>query len=291
MTGHGRRARAVLQATCRELWGLGFAAAGRLLRPRATPWSPAAGTVLVVAPHPDDEVAGCGATLLAHRAAGDGVVVACLSDGRRSRALGLGPEAMAETRRKEAEAAAAVLGARLVWCGLREGEWRREEATAMVAELLRRLRPAVIYAPSAIDFHPEHRRAAQALAAALDDDRAALRVYPVQVPLTPPVINLACPAGERAGGLAAALAAYRSQLGSLERCLRTRRYMARLYRRDRLLEVFWQLPAATYRRLHPPGDAPADPPFRGLRYLALSDPLAFLAGRRARRRLALEARS
>ena len=42
------------------------------------------GKALVLAPHPDDEVIGCGGAILAHNDAGAEVVVALITDGRFS---------------------------------------------------------------------------------------------------------------------------------------------------------------------------------------------------------------
>ncbi|HEY5624375.1 MAG TPA: PIG-L family deacetylase, partial [Gammaproteobacteria bacterium] len=64
----------------------------------------------MIAPHPDDEVLGCGGTMARHLAAGDHVHVVVVTDGRRSRVAGLKPEAVAEVRRQEATNAASLLG-------------------------------------------------------------------------------------------------------------------------------------------------------------------------------------
>ena len=53
------------------------------------------GTALVVAPHPDDEVAGCGGMLIAHREAGQDVHVVVLTDGARGNPTGAGIHAKA----------------------------------------------------------------------------------------------------------------------------------------------------------------------------------------------------
>ncbi|MFZ2422771.1 MAG: PIG-L family deacetylase, partial [Anaerolineae bacterium] len=80
-------------------WWLAFWLAGAVRRatravgPRVKPWStPGGQRVLVIAPHPDDEACGCGGALLRHRAAGDAVTIVVVTDGRRSRSLGLSPD-------------------------------------------------------------------------------------------------------------------------------------------------------------------------------------------------------
>jgi hypothetical protein len=67
---------------------------------------------LVVAPHPDDETLGCGATIARKRAAGTAVLVAVVADGRyaQSRSTMISPSELASIRAAEAVAACARLG-------------------------------------------------------------------------------------------------------------------------------------------------------------------------------------
>ncbi len=281
----------IVQGTFEGLWSAGFRALGALLRPRPETWSsPGGRRVLVVAPHPDDETAGCGGAILQHRERGDRVLVACATDGRRSRALGLPPGETAAHRRAEMEAAARILDAELDWIGLPEGEWPVEVLAGRLRQTLDGFAPQVVYAPSRVDFHPEHERVARALALALEDrqdpEGPDLGIYPVQVPLTPMLANLVVPVDPASPRLRAAIEAHRSQVGSVERCLRARRYAGKLYGLAGAEEL-WRLTAVDYARLH--RAAPERPPgrdFRGLRYYAWSDPAAYLAGLGARRRLA-----
>ena len=273
------------------LWSIGFWLAGRLSRGTPEIFSSVGDQqVLVVAPHPDDEVAGCAGAILQHRRRGDRVRVCCVTDGRRSRALGLAPEAMARTRRGEIEAAVAHLDAELEWLGMPEGEWGHTDLAKRLRRVLERERPEVIYGPSRIDFHPEHEKVARALASAcaelVGDRRPEVRIYPVQVPLTPILANLIVPLAAVGSQLTLAFGAYRSQLGSIERCLRQRRYAGRYYGLD-AVEELWRLSTAQYERLHRgPASPSLERAFRGLRYYAWSDPAAYLQGRGMRRRLA-----
>jgi hypothetical protein len=120
-------------------WILGFALAGRLMRPSVQRWCPVGnGKVLVLSPHPDDDVIGCGGALLRHREGGHHVVLIEVSDGSASRSGGLLPDAMARQRAREATEAAHELGAELVWLGLREGQWEHGALTRILGELLQR---------------------------------------------------------------------------------------------------------------------------------------------------------
>jgi len=300
-TSTSYRVTSLIKTVVEEAWALAFRAAGYLWRPRAKSWSSPGGLrVLVVAPHPDDEVAGCGGAILLHRAKSDQVCVVYVTDGRRSRAGGLGADEMARRRRAEAAASARALDVSHVeWLGLPESDWCEHELNAALTAVLDRYSPDMVYAPSRIDFHPEHYRVARCLAAVLQARRAAavpanpiLRVYQVQVPLTPVLTNLVAATASVEAGSLAALQVYVTQAGSLLRCLRMKRYAARWYGIAGQAEEFWELTAAQYGALH--GQPPTRSlvrTFRSLRSFALTDPLAYGRGLLERRRLARVARA
>ena len=68
-------------------------------------------SILIIAAHPDDEVLGCGGTIVKHSNMGDSIHVAFLADGVFSR---LGEEKLQENelarRRKSAKKACKILG-------------------------------------------------------------------------------------------------------------------------------------------------------------------------------------
>jgi LmbE family N-acetylglucosaminyl deacetylase len=286
-----RKIRNAVMALVEQLWALGFALAGRIMRPAVAGWSsPGAQRVLAVAPHPDDEACGCAGTLVRHKRCGDVVCIAFVTDGRRSRALGLVPEEMARRRRQEAEASAAALGAdRVEWFGLPEGEWAAAQLQPRLSALIREFAPDIVYAPSRIDFHPEHYQVAYTLGPLLaDSDNAPrVRVYQVQVPLTAALANLVVDISSVVAESAAALNTYVTQRGSVARTFRMRRYGASFYGLKRQAEEFWELPADHYRTLHvTPPERWSSRTFRSLRFYPWSDPLAYIWGRAARRQVA-----
>jgi len=297
MSGGRAKVKSLLRGVSQDsfvfLWSAAFGITGKLLRPRARIDAPTGGQrVMVVAPHPDDEVAGCGGTIREHRRAGDAVTVVCVTDGRRSTAFGLGADEMAARRQQEARAAAGALDVDLEWLGLPEGEWRPEELVERLRGLFAEIRPDLVYAPSRIDFHFEHERVARALATALADGEPpwTVRVYAIQVPLTPVLTNVLVPVSDLET-VERSLSCYRTQLGSLQCTLRPRRYAARLYGAVGPVEEFWELAPEEYRKLHlQPRKRPLVKTFRGLRYDAASDPMAYLQGLRERWWLARKAR-
>lgn len=274
-----------------RLWRIGFVTLGRVRRSQPIRWSSSGGQkVLVVAPHPDDEAIGCAGTILLHVRAGDQVCIAIATDGRRSKAIP-DPGRMAAQRQAEARTAAQLMGVdRLAWLGLPEGDCSPAALKQSLLTVLEEVRPALIYAPSRIEFHPEHMKVAHALALALDDwvttdDAPIMRIYQIQVPLASSVCNVVTDVSSIAEECEAVLDAYTSQMGSIQSTLRMRRYGAALHDIAKQVEQFWEIPVSRYAALH--GSRPQEWPavFRGVRYFPLSDPLAYLAGRAERRRL------
>ena len=275
------------------MWATGFSAAGRIVRPSVLHWSSTGGQrILVVAPHPDDEVLGCAGVIARHSATGDQVMVLHVTDGRQSRALGLSPESMAECRQREAKNATHILGAQLEWLGLPEGGWSSESLIERLENVLKRWCPDIVYGPSVVDFHPDHVRVAHVLVRIIENasalnSQSCIRVYQSQTPLTPVLCNLVADASAQVAEIEAAVCAYVSQKGSVLLSLRMRRYAACFYGYDRYAEEFCQVDAAQYCRLNETASLQTHPhSYRGLRVRSLSDPLAYVRGLAERRRVA-----
>lgn len=148
------------------------------------------GVVLVLAPHPDDEVFGCGGAIARHVAAGDPVSVVVATDGAfDSRAGGDDTESYVAAREEESKAAAALLGYgepgfwRLPDRGLEYGERLIER----IADTIRRLGAEIVYAPSIYEMHPDHRVLGMCAVEAVRREKSdpALAMYEVSTPLRP----------------------------------------------------------------------------------------------------------
>ena len=124
--------------------------------------------VLVVAPHPDDEVFGCGGMLAIHTAHGVAIRVVVLSDGSAGDPAGRESD-IARKRMAESRAAGAELGVEdYRFLGLSDGKLAEAEGLVQVlAAEIEEFDPGLVYGPSPQELHPDHRATTRALVAAL----------------------------------------------------------------------------------------------------------------------------
>jgi LmbE family N-acetylglucosaminyl deacetylase len=133
------------------------------LRPSSPAMRAVPQRALAVGAHPDDVEFGAGGTLARWAAAGTDVAIVVMTDGSKgSWDPGADPGALIATRRREAERAAAVLGAATVeFAGAVDGELEPSRTLrAGIAERIRRLRPDVVLTHDPwqrYQLHPDHR--------------------------------------------------------------------------------------------------------------------------------------
>jgi LmbE family N-acetylglucosaminyl deacetylase len=124
--------------------------------------------VVVLAPHPDDELLGCGGMLAFHAERGDEPTVVFLSDGAAGDPTGKTAD-LAAVRRREAAAALGELGVkRIHHLGFPDG--RLEEAHELPGRIVGILESAaaeLVYAPSLLECHTDHLASAEAATIAL----------------------------------------------------------------------------------------------------------------------------
>jgi len=111
-------------------------------------------TILVISPHPDDDIIGVGGALALLSGRGNRVVVVYLSAGEKGTFdSSLSPDVVRTIRKREAAAAYRTLGfsdAELVWFDYPDGELDfapQLEIRRKLVSLIRRRRPDVIFAP------------------------------------------------------------------------------------------------------------------------------------------------
>ena len=150
------------------------------------------GGLVVVAPHPDDEVLGCGGVIAAAAARCISVHVVLATDGGASH-----PEAprarLAAMRLREIRAALRRLGGARLWSmgvpdgasGAAAGGLERGTARLwlLLRLLLRRLRPRAVLAPPRQDTHPDHRAACAMASRAIRRSPVLLAEYAMWGPM------------------------------------------------------------------------------------------------------------
>jgi N-acetylglucosamine malate deacetylase 1 len=126
--------------------------------------------VLVLSPHPDDEIIGCGGTLMKLIARGSPVTILQMTDGSGTRALAdETPAVRKNVRLDEARVVAGDLGARLVCFEAEDTTLsRRLELATPLRALIDEIRPAAIFTPFVNDSHTDHVATNKILAAALE---------------------------------------------------------------------------------------------------------------------------
>jgi len=161
--------RRTLSGEVREAVGLQRELARRELQPDVTS-APAGRRILVLAPHMDDEVFGCGGTLALAAAAQSEVRVVFITDGSRgydpARVASLAPQERAEfegalvgTRKTESRRAGSTLGfSEPVFLDLPDGRAAKAKGGAeRLAQAIGEQSPEVVFLPFPADSHPDHR--------------------------------------------------------------------------------------------------------------------------------------
>jgi N-acetylglucosamine malate deacetylase 1 len=181
----------VLSRTARPyLNSYGLLRVKKIFNQSALEWQPSNERVVVLAPHMDDEVIGCGGALARHVACGAEITIVFLTDGRRGgKALQPGSADIVATRKREARLALEELGiANMLYL---DGEDGRLAAGAGLDKSLRAAlqdaRPDIVYLPFFLEEHPDHRAASALLAAAVKGSELSFRchAYEVWTPLFP----------------------------------------------------------------------------------------------------------
>jgi bacillithiol biosynthesis deacetylase BshB1 len=106
---------------------------------------------LCIGAHPDDVEIGMGGTVAGMVRRGWSVALVDLTDGEPT------PRGSKETRARESAAAAAALGVERRTLELPNRElFDTVEARTALAEVVRELRPRILFAPYPVDAHPDH---------------------------------------------------------------------------------------------------------------------------------------
>jgi len=126
------------------------------------------GGIIIFAPHPDDEVLGCGGTIARKIKEGDDVVVIFMTDGSNSHLHEFGiaskpsPQELRIIRKEEAIKANGILGVKaknLVFFGIEDRTLNsnKNSARKKVMRIMKKISPIEVYFPSEKDLHIDHK--------------------------------------------------------------------------------------------------------------------------------------
>jgi LmbE family N-acetylglucosaminyl deacetylase/glycosyltransferase involved in cell wall biosynthesis len=206
--------------------------------------------LLVLAPHPDDEVIGCGGLIALHALEKRSIRVVVLSDGAEG-------SADRQTREEETRTGLRILGApepRFVGLPDRQLASHSAELGALMREEILGVRPDLIACPAPTEVHPDHAAVARALVELLHNDFslvgetavARIAFYEVSQPFRP---NTLLDITRVADAKFRAVRAHASQLGvrdydAYARGLNRYRSMT-LPAEARYAEAYWVAPLAS----------------------------------------------
>jgi LmbE family N-acetylglucosaminyl deacetylase len=114
--------------------------------------------ILVIAPHPDDDIIGCGGSIAKHVSKGSSVSVIFMTSGE----TGSGnsdPATLKSLREKEASEATKILGVTSTFfLGLPNGDLVVNKQTIeKVVDIIKSVKPDIVYLPHKKDNHRDHK--------------------------------------------------------------------------------------------------------------------------------------
>ena len=114
--------------------------------------------ILVLSPHFDDDVIGCGGTLYKHILSGDDVTIIYFTDGREGDPDNPDKDLVEATRKEEARRATSILGIKkLIFLDEPETQLKaNKKLLETLADIFDKLRPDLVYLPSFLDNHIDH---------------------------------------------------------------------------------------------------------------------------------------
>ncbi len=149
--------------------------------------------VIVLAPHMDDEILGCGGALRKHALSAAHITVVYMTDGRRGgdrefyrrkssqEVIEDFEMALVSQRKEEARRAAEIIGIQeQIFLDHSDGSLKVSRQTIeQLRTIIQEKKPTVIYLPSILDIHPDHRATNRICYAATKNSYRANDISPI----------------------------------------------------------------------------------------------------------------
>lgn len=150
--------------------------------------------ILILSPHPDDDIIGCGGTLQVYKERGAKIISIYMTDGRKGNPR-YNEEELVSIRREEARKAASIIGIQsVIFFDNRDGSLLHAgefifKAIHDLSEIFREFKPDAIFLPFLLDNHPDHIATNKILLGAMKSSPAFMcYAYGIWTPL--PTFNL-----------------------------------------------------------------------------------------------------
>lgn len=211
--------------------------------------------VLVLSPHPDDDCFGAAGTLMKLARAQAKITVAYFCDGASGVEEGGRPDrSLIETRKKEAEAAGQILDfKKQVFFGYPDGKLAAGTASIKaLSDLIKEVQPDIIFVPSFLDNHPDHRVVNEILINILSQTKILAEIWAYEV-WTPLYANRIVMINDSLEAKKAAIHAHKSQLmfRSYDKAiLGLNEYRAQINNQSGSAEAFFACQSSVYIKLY-----------------------------------------
>lgn len=153
-----------------------------LIRPTVIS-APFGRSMLVVAPHQDDEIIGCGGAMALQKCSGGAVGVIVLQDGADECAqVSMTRKSLEELRNEESRAAAKVIGIKdLVFLGSKDLRSEIASISSVMKEMIESRKVDAIFVPFVLDGNKDHKSCDVIVARALRGIERPIRVFQYEV--------------------------------------------------------------------------------------------------------------
>jgi LmbE family N-acetylglucosaminyl deacetylase len=210
--------------------------------------------VLVLSPHPDDDIVGCGGTLYKYHLKGSEITSVYMTDGRKGNP-GYNEEDLVLIRREEAKRASAIVGIdNLIFLNNRDSELTSNSKTIEeLSQVIRDIKPDAVFLPFLLDNHPDHIATNNIFVQATKNHNvdAACYGYEVWTPLSAP--NCIIDITEQIKVKRKALEQFQNQLEQynfIEAVIGLSRYRGMVHMfGDKYVETFLKCSVSEYSRL------------------------------------------
>lgn len=205
---------------------------------------------LVLSPHPDDDVFGCGGTLKILCDKGAEIKVIYLANGSARKKS---DNFVAQTRQNEAEVGAKIIGINsLVFWDNNDNELGVNAGTIKKLKLeIDNFKPDIIFSPALVDPHPDHQETAKLLAKTLSDVKFEGQIFQYEI-WQPIFANRLITIDKTVENKKTAILAYKSQLDCrsyLTAILGLNQYRAGMFNAGEYAEAFFASNKELYLKL------------------------------------------